>query len=339
MNRPLGNSGVVISPVALGTMSWPGCNYAQSGHATAAADLDLTLRMTAAALDAGSTTFDTAEGYGLGLAETFLGMALEKLGRRDEAQIVTKTGPLFGEERAGGRTCNLSASHIIARCEKSLERLRTDRIDLYLAHWPDSETPVEETLSAVETLREQGKIRAFGVSNFSNDQVAEALRHGAVAANQLPYSLVDREIEAGKQTFCVEQNIGILAYSPLGKGVLSGKYDASRLPPSDDYRHQRKHFAAGNFARNFAIASKVQEMAVLTGCSPSQLALAWLLAQPGVAMVLPGAKSPEQAAANAMAANVKVPEEILLQLSECSLTEDRNPVPAIPDPSQRGRAS
>lgn len=325
MNRSLGNSGVDVSPVALGTMSWPGCNYGQSGHVPSAAEMEETVRMTAAALDAGSTTFDTAEGYGLGLAETLLGRALEKLGRRDEAQIVTKVGPLFGEERAGGRACNLSAAHIVARCEKSLARLQTDHIDLYLAHWPDPETPVEETLRAVTKLREQGKIRAFGVSNFSNAQAAEALRHGAVAANQLPYSLVDREIESGQQPFCIEHHIGILAYSPLGKGVLSGKYDASRLPPADDYRHQRKHFAAENRARNFAIAEKVRDLAVLTGCSPSQLALAWLLAQPGVAMVLPGAKSPEQAAANAMAANVKIPDEIGQQLSAFSLAPDQNP--------------
>lgn len=314
MTRPLGHSGVRVSPVALGTMSWPGCNYGQSGYVPSASELDETVQMTAAALDAGSTTFDTAEGYGLGLAETLLGRALEKLGRRNEAQIITKVGPLFGDERKGGRTCNLSAAHIIARCEKSLARLQTDRIDLYLAHWPDAETPIEETLRAATTLQEQGKIRAFGVSNFSNDQMSGALRHGNIAANQLPYSLVDREIEADKQPFCVEQHIAILAYSPLGKGVLSGKYRASHLPPDDDYRHQRKHFAAENLPRNFAIADKVRESAVLIGCSPSQLALAWLLVQPGVAMVLPGAKSSAQAAANAMAANVKIPGEILQQL-------------------------
>ncbi|HET7238344.1 MAG TPA: aldo/keto reductase, partial [Terrimicrobiaceae bacterium] len=171
--------------VGLGTMSWPGCNYGDTGYVPSPADLADTREMVKAALDAGINLFDTAEGYGLGLAEELLGRALEELGCRDKTIIVTKVGPLFGTEQVGGRTCNLTRDHILARCDLSLKRLRTDHIDLYLAHWPDPQTPIEETMQAIETLRKQGKVRWFGVSNFSIDLMSAARKHGAIVANQL----------------------------------------------------------------------------------------------------------------------------------------------------------
>ena len=244
--RKLGKSDLHVSVVGLGTMSWPGCNYGDSGYAPTPGDFNAARAMVQAALDAGINLFDTAEGYGRGLAEEILGQTLEELGCREKAIIVTKVGPLFGEEQINGRTCNLSAEHIAERCELSLKRLRTDHIDLYLAHWPDPLTPVEETMQAADKLKQQGKIRWFGVSNFPNDLLGAALRHGVIAANQLPYSLADRTIDADKRPFCLENEVGIMAYSPLGKGVLSGKYDAQHLPPADDYRRHRKYFAKEN---------------------------------------------------------------------------------------------
>jgi aryl-alcohol dehydrogenase-like predicted oxidoreductase len=316
--RPLGKAGFKIPVVGLGTMSWPGCNYGQDGHRLTDEEYHSVAEIVEAAMDAGMTLFDTAEGYGLGLAEQLLGRVLETSGRRAEALIVTKTGPLFGDERVEGRVCDLSAAHIIERCEGSLGRLRTDYIDLYLAHWPDPQTPIEETMRAAATLQEQGKIRAFGVSNFPNALLGDALKHGVVAANQLPYSLVDRELDADKRPFCKEHEVAILAYSPMGKGVLSGKYDERHLPPADDYRHQRKHFEKANQPRNFAIAAKVRECAERCGCTPAQLALAWILAQPGLTAVLPGAKSAEQAKANAAAGGISIPPEVLRELGAVS---------------------
>ena len=192
-------------------MSWPGCNYGDTGYVPTPDDLAGTREMVKAALDAGITLFDTAEGYGLGLAEELLGRALEELGCRDKAIIVTKVGPLFGAEQVGGRTCNLTRDHILARCDLSLKRLRTDHIDLYLAHWPDPQTPIEETMQAIETLRKQGKVRWFGVSNFSIDLMSPARKHGDIVANQLPYSLADRSIDADKRPYCLENHIGIMA--------------------------------------------------------------------------------------------------------------------------------
>jgi aryl-alcohol dehydrogenase-like predicted oxidoreductase len=247
-----------------------------------------------------------------------LGRALEELACRDEAIVVTKVGPLFGSEQIDGRTCNLTAPHILARCELSLKRLRSDRIDLYLAHWPDPLTPIEETMSAINSLVTQGKIRWFGVSNFHNDLLGAALQHGEVAANQLPYSLADRSIDADRRPFCLKNQVGIIAYSPLGKGVLSGKYDAQHLPPSDDYRHHRKYFAKENLPRFLALAQHLRELAPEFSCTPAQLALAWVLAKPGITVVLPGAKSPDQVRANTEASNISLPSDVIAKLDELS---------------------
>lgn len=317
ITRTLGKSDLTVSAIGLGTMSWPGTGFGVS-EPEAASEFAPVREMVRAAVDCGVTFFDTAEGYGRGLAETQLGRALEDLRVRDESVIVTKVGPLFEEEKVGDRGCNLSKAHILARCEASLRRLRTDRIDLYLAHWPDPATPIEETMEAAEILRSQGKIRWFGVSNFPTDLLGSALSRGPVVANQLPYSLVDRDIDADRRPFCLENQIGIMAYSPLGKGVLSGKYDATHLPPADDYRHQRKHFAKENLDRHLAIAAKVRELAPVCNCTPAQLAMAWAIAQPGITVILPGAKSVDQVRANAAAADVAISAEVLTALNAVS---------------------
>lgn len=318
LTRTLGRTDLEVSVVGLGTMSWPGCHFGAQGHAATEGEYADVRAMVAEAFACGITLFDTAEGYGLGLAETHLGRALEELGERQRAVIVTKVGPLFGVEQENGRTCNLSREHILRRCEESLRRLRTGCIDLYLAHWPDPKTPLAETMEAMDQLKSQGKIRWFGVSNFSNGQMEEALRHGMVAANQLPYSLADRSIDADRRPFCAEHGIGIMAYSPLGKGVLSGKYDAEHLPPAEDYRHQRPHFAKDRLPRHLALAQKLRERAPEAGCSPAQLALAWVLAQPGLTVALPGAKSSEQVRGNAAAGGLTVPSGILEELGALS---------------------
>jgi aryl-alcohol dehydrogenase-like predicted oxidoreductase len=316
--RTLGKSDLNVSVISLGTMSWPGCNYGDSGYSPTPEDFAATREMVRTAFDSGINLFDAAEGYGRGLAEEMLGRTLQELGCREKAVIVTKVGPLFGEEQTGGRTCNLSAKHIADRCALSLKRLRTDYVDLYLAHWPDPRTPIEETMEAVAKLKEEGKIRWFGVSNFSNDLLGAALRRGIVASNQLPYSLADRTIDTDKRPFCVENRVGIMAYSPLGKGVLSGKYDAQHLPPPGDYRHTRKYFAKENFSRYFALAGRLRELALQISCTAAQLALAWVLAQSGITVALPGAKSSDQVRANARASDLSVPESVLAELGALS---------------------
>jgi aryl-alcohol dehydrogenase-like predicted oxidoreductase len=316
--RQLGKSDLQASVVGFGTMSWPGCNYGDSGYVPSNQDLATAREMVRTSLDAGINLFDTAEGYGLGLAEEILGSALQEIGSRAKAIVVTKVGPLFGSERIDGRACNLGAKHIVERCDLSLKRLRTDYIDLYLAHWPDPQTPIEETMQAVNKLHAAGKIRWFGVSNFSNDLLEAALAHGNVIANELPYSLADRSIDVDRRPFCLEEQVGIIAYSPLGKGVLSGKYDAQQLPPADDYRHQKKYFAKENLPRFLALADNLRELAPRFSCTPAQVALAWVIAKPGITVVLPGAKSPDQIRVNAEASDISLPPEVVEQLDQVS---------------------
>ncbi len=322
MNRRLlGSSGPEVSVIGIGNMTWPHCYYGQTPSAGAAAvDRDEIIRIVSTALDHGVTLFDTAEGYGRGFAETLLGDALQAMGRRKEVTIVTKVGPLFAEEQVDGRTCNLSAAHIRQRCEGSLRRLRVETIDLYLAHHPDPLTPVAETIGTFVELQREGKIAHFGVSNFGVPLLTEALQCGLgpVAANQLPYSLIQRGIDAAQRPFCAEKGIGIMAFSALGKGMLSGKYDAAHLPPPGDYRYDRFQFASEHLQRHLAIAARCRELADGLGITSGQLALAWALAQPGIGLVLAGAREPEQIAASARAGSITLPAETLAELDRLS---------------------
>jgi aryl-alcohol dehydrogenase-like predicted oxidoreductase len=312
--RQLGSSDLQVSVIGIGTMSWPYCNYGETPPARPVIDYAAIRQIVATAIDAGINVFDTAEGYGRGLGETLLGDALHTLGKRSRVHIVTKVGPLFGQEQIDGRAVNLRAKHIYERCDNSLKRLQTDYIDLYLAHRPDALTPIEETVGAMQTLQERGKIRYFGVSNFDRAQLAEALQYGPVTADQLPYNLIQREIDAELRPFCQERQVGIMAYTPLGKGILAGKYDEDHLPPAEDYRHQRPYFAKDNLSKHFALTRHCRELSTQLGITVSQFALAWCLAQPGVTIALPGAKNPEQVKDSAKAGEVVIPPEILQQI-------------------------
>jgi aryl-alcohol dehydrogenase-like predicted oxidoreductase len=313
LSRKLGGLGLEVTVIGTGTMSWPGCRYGESGGDVAG--LPAALAMVSAAVESGISLIDTAEGYGRGFAEELLGKALKELQVRDAVTIVTKTGPLFAEEKSGDRTCNLSRDHLFERVERSLGRLNVDRLDVLLAHWPDSETPMEATMAAVDELRMQGKIAFFGVSNFPNDLLARALACGPVICNQLPFSLADRSIDDGRRQFCLENGVGIMAYSPIGKGVLSGKYDPDHLPPSGDYRHERPHFRE-NLDTNLALAERVRILARELQTIPVAVALAWTLLQPGITMAIPGAKTPDQIREHALASSLISDPNIAAKIHE-----------------------
>jgi aryl-alcohol dehydrogenase-like predicted oxidoreductase len=185
-----------------------------------------------------------------------------------------------------------------------------------MAHWPDAATPLDDTCEIMDRLRDEGKIRWFGVSNFDNSLIGEALKHVPVVVNQLPYSLIDRKIDADRRPFCLENNVGIVAYSPLGKGMLSGKYSADKLP--GDYRLQRPHFAKDNLSRHFKLATRIREIASDLGSTPTRVALAWVLVQPGLTATIPGAKTPEQIRDNAGGGALRLPEEAVAELNEAS---------------------
>jgi aryl-alcohol dehydrogenase-like predicted oxidoreductase len=284
--RSLGDGGPEVSVVGLG------CN--NFGRAV---DAPGTRAVVDAALDVGITLFDTADTYGnFGDSERFLGAALA--GRRDRVVLATKFGGTMEERRGGSR------AHIRKAVEASLERLGTDWIDLYQYHFPDRDTPIEETLGALNELVEQGKVRHVGSSNFTAAQVEEAERvareHGFTrfVSAQNRYSLLERDAEAELLPTCRRLGIGVLPYFPLASGLLTGKYRRGELPPEGSRLAGRPEQLTDDV---FDRVEALERHAAERGRTLLELAVAGLAAQPGVASVIAGATRPEQVRANAAA--------------------------------------
>lgn len=266
-----------------------------------------------AALDEGINFFDTAEGYGDGYSEELLGRALA--GRRDQAFIATK---------ATAR--HLAPEDLIAACEASLRRLQTDYIDLYQFHWPSRVIPLEDSLGALERLKEQGKIRVGGVSNFGVGDLGDLLALGRVESDQLPYSLLFRAIEFEVLPLCVEHDIGVLAYSPLLHGMLTGKFDS--LDDIPDERARTRHFAPtrpmtrhdehGAEDELAAALDAIREIAAARSLPMTLLALSWVIHQPGITSVIAGARNPQQAIQNARAADIMLDGETIVALNRAT---------------------
>ncbi|HHX43345.1 MAG TPA: aldo/keto reductase [Chloroflexi bacterium] len=301
--RTFGTSGIEASVIAMGC-------WAFAGDMTWGPQEDQqSIAAVHAALDAGVTFFDTAEGYGDGKSEEVLGRALE--GRRDRAVIATKVSAE-----------HLRPSDLRASCEASLRRLRTDVIDLYQIHWPSRTIPLEETVPTLQALRDEGKIRAFGVSNFGGGDLADLLRLTPCTSNQLPYSLLWRAIEFGIRDACVANDIGIIVYSPLEQGLLTGKYASPDEVPAGRARTRffssdrplTRHGESGHEEETFATIGRIRAIADGAGIPMADLALAWLLRQPGVTTVLAGSRSPEQIVQNARAASVELTDDVLASL-------------------------
>jgi aryl-alcohol dehydrogenase-like predicted oxidoreductase len=314
MARLLGNSGIEITPIIVGTWQagksgWVGIEDAE------------VIEALRAAFDAGITTFDTAEVYGNGYSEQIVGQALAEV--RDRAVIATK---VFAN--------HLKYQQVFDACEGSLKNLKTDYIDLYQIHWPtgafNSEiVPIEETMRALNDLKQQGKIRAIGVSNFSRDQLAEAAQYGRIDSLQPPYNLFWRGIEQDAMPYCVENNISILAYSPLAQGLLTGKFGADHQFEEGDIRNKNKLFQGEHYQRAQQALAKLRPIADRNQCSMAQLALAWALAQPQVNAIA-GARNSEQAMQNAKAAEIQLSDSDLAEIDAIgrSVTDhlDDNPV-------------
>ncbi|MBW4492162.1 MAG: aldo/keto reductase [Oscillatoria princeps RMCB-10] len=288
--RPLGTSDIKITPVIMGTWQagksmWVGVEDSE------------TIKAMRAAFDAGITTFDTAAIYGDGHSERIVGEALEPV--RDKVVYATKVW-----------CTNLKYDKLIEACDSSLKNLRTDYIDLYQIHWPAGSwkseiVPVEETMRALNYLKQQGKIRAIGVSNFSRAQIEEAAQYGRVDSLQPPYSLFWRFVEKDEMPYCIENNITILAYSPLAQGLLTGKFGPGHKFEEGDHRAINKLFQGENYQRALAALDQLRPIADLHQSSLAQLALAWLIAQPQTCAIA-GARNAEQAVGNAGAAVVRL---------------------------------
>ena len=275
-----------------------------------------------AAVDLGITSIDTAPIYGFGRSEEIVGEALE--GKRDKVELLTKCG-LKWEGREGifyfesqdhlGRPQKIykysGKQSIIEECERSLKRLKTDYIDLYQVHWPDDSTPIAETMEALQQLLDDGKIRAAGVSNYSGPQMQEANDHILLASNQVPYSMVKRDIETEIIPYAVAHDIAIIAYSPLERGLLTGKVTEDYVFNAGDHRANHPHFSVENRRRVNAFLGEIAPFARDLGVSLSQLVINWTLQQRGITVALVGARNPAQVQSNAASLDFQIPATLL----------------------------
>ena len=315
--RQLGRSGLRVSCLTLGTMTFGG-----RGNFKAVGDTDLegARRQIDMALDAGVNLIDTADVYSAGTSEEIVGQALE--GRRDQVLLATKARFPMG---AGPNDAGLSRQHLIEACEASLRRLRTDHVDLYQVHEWDGQTPIEETLAALDHLVQTGKVRYVGCSNFAGWQVMKSLgtadRLGLprYVSQQVYLSLQERSAEYEVVPSALEEGLGLLIWSPLAGGLLSGKYRRGQDPPAGS-RHASDWDEPPVYdaAKLYDTVEVLVEIAEGHGVSPARVALAWLLARPAVTTVIIGARTDDQLADNLAAADLELSGGEIERLEEVS---------------------
>ncbi|HVN05498.1 MAG TPA: aldo/keto reductase [Bryobacteraceae bacterium] len=284
--------------------------WALGGWMWGGTDTQKSVRSIQASLDAGVNFIDTAPAYGLGLSEQIVGEAIR--GRRDKVIVATKCGLVWHTAKGtyfvdqdGTRIHRyLGAESIRYEVEQSLRRLETDYIDLYQTHWQDATTPIAETMAALLGLKREGKIRAIGVSNCTVDQVRQYRDVGPVDAVQEKYSMVRREMELDYLPYCAQNRIGVLAYSPLANGLLTGKVDPDRVFPEGDLRRNNPLFTRESRLRAAEMLDTLGPVARKYNLTEGQLAIAWTLAQTGITHALVGARDARQAAENVVAGSV-----------------------------------
>ena len=309
--QKLGSSDVSVSRITFG--SW-----AAGGWMWGGTEQNDAVGAIHASYELGVTSIDTAPVYGMGFSEEIVGEAIKTL-PRDKVQILTKFGMRWDLKQGdfamktkdnNGHDLDVykyaGRDSIIKECEDSLRRLGTDYIDLYQQHWPDVTTPIDETMEALSRLVEQGKVRAAGVSNYSVDQMQEAERTLSLASNQVPYSMLRRDIEKDVVPYCLDNDKAILVYSPLQLGLLTGKMKPDQAFGEGDLRNGNRFFTPENVKRVNDVLNKIRPLAETKNATLSQLVLRWTLAQPGITVALVGARNPEQAVQNAKAMDFKL---------------------------------
>jgi aryl-alcohol dehydrogenase-like predicted oxidoreductase len=312
--RQLGSSAVKASAISFGA-------WAIGGWQWGGADRKDALEAIKVSFEAGVTSIDTAPVYGQGLSEEIVGEAIKGI-PRDEIQIMTKFGLSWdtpkGEFHFASKDnfgnpiiINRYAARdvIIKECEDSLRRLGTDYIDLYQIHWPDPGTPIAETMETLLRLQEQGKIIAAGVSNYSVSQMEEAEQTISLASNQVPYSMVLRDIEKELVPYCLKNSKALIIYSPLQRGLLTGKIKPGHQFNDGDSRAGVRFYTRQNIERTNTFLEALQPMANEKGISLAQLVLKWTIEQPGITVALAGARNAAQALENARAADVQLAKE------------------------------
>ena len=319
--RQLGKSGVEVSAITFGA-------WAIGGWMWGGAERKDALEAIVSSYDNGVTAFDTAPAYGQGLSEEIIGEALKQI-PRDKVQILTKYGLrwdlkkgafFFSSADNDGKPFDMyryaGKESVIEECENSLRRLGTDYIDLFQIHWSDTTTPIAETMEAIALLQQQGKIRAGGVCNYTADEMKEAEQVVSLASNQVPYSMVLRDIEKEIVPYCREHEKAIIAYSPLQRGLLTGKIKPGHVFNEGDTRAGNRFYTDVNIGKINSFLNKIKPLAESKGASLSQLVIAWTIRQPGITVALVGARNAAQAIQNARAAQISLKHEEILFIND-----------------------
>ena len=317
LTRTLGTSGIEASAVGLGT-------WAIGGWMWGGTDEGQSIAAIQTALDEGISLIDTAPAYGQGLSEEIVGRAIK--GRRDSVVLATKCGLVWHTQQGNhffdyeGHPVHryLGRQSIFYEVEQSLQRLGTDYIDHYITHWQDPTTPIADTVEALESLKQQGKIRSFGASNVSPDDLRAYVAAGPLDAIQEEYSMVKRDIETTLLPICAEHSVSTLSYSSLALGLLSGKIGTDRAFTGDDLRRDNPRFSTANRQKVARLMEQISPVAAVHEATAAQIVIAWTLQQPGITFSLCGARNPAQAKENAKAARIRLASDELRTISEAA---------------------
>lgn len=309
--RQIGETDLKCSVITFGA-------WAIGGWKWGGTDRNEAVKAIRASYAEGVTSIDTAPAYGQGLSEEIVAEAIQGI-PRDKLQILTKFGLrwdlkkgtlFFKSKTEDGKDLDVykyaSKESIMRECENSLRRLQTDYIDLYQIHWHDVTTPIHESMEAVLKLQEQGKVREIGVCNYNIELMREAEQTVKLASDQVWYSMLSRDIEKELVPYCIQNKKSIIAYSPLQRGILTGKIKPGHVFKEGDHRQDLIHYTSENIRRTNEMLDKIRPLAESKGVSLAQLVLRWTIEQPGITIALAGARNTEQAVQNAKAVNVKL---------------------------------